>query len=300
MNKDNIQSGRKWRVANIALTAILLAAICLIFGIYLYTIIAQTEIGVMPDINKRGAFALALASFAYGFMPSFAFLAAAGIASVAVVLAVSVKDLKESVQKPKEYLSCAVFAAVFCALSAAAAIAFSSWLVGFLAAVLFACAIVGFGCYRSAGRAEKTSSAENDGQKPPQSRKLKRRGVCFAVFLSVSVLMFFVVQGQYLYFGYGLFGPSAIHMIAGTGVLAAVFPCGICFCGVRAAYRFRWSFTAAAVFWFLCAALSAVPFSSSRSFLLISFAAAASYILTGILNLCAARTVRKEYKKITL
>lgn len=41
MNKDNIRSGRKWRVANIALTAILLAAICLIFGIYLYTIIIK-------------------------------------------------------------------------------------------------------------------------------------------------------------------------------------------------------------------------------------------------------------------
>ena len=68
MNKDNMQSGRKWRVANIALTATLLAAICLIFGIYLYTIIAQTEIGVMPDINKRGAFALALAVlFSLGF-----------------------------------------------------------------------------------------------------------------------------------------------------------------------------------------------------------------------------------------
>lgn len=87
MNKDNIQGGRKWRVANIALTAILLAAICLIFVIYLCSVFVP-EVGVMPDINKRGAFALALASFAYGFLPSFAFFAAAGIAFVAVVLAV--------------------------------------------------------------------------------------------------------------------------------------------------------------------------------------------------------------------
>ncbi|PWM72807.1 MAG: hypothetical protein DBX59_05845 [Bacillota bacterium] len=161
MNKRD-ESRRKWLIANVVVTALILLAICLLFGLYIYMLYADVNIDSMIGEEKASAIAsmfFFLLIFAFFMMPAFVLFAAAAIIVGIVIFITMIRDLKKPTDKISKkrnyYLTYAVISGFFGLCFLSAALILADLLFAVVPLVFVVSVIVNLGCYFSVGNEAK-------------------------------------------------------------------------------------------------------------------------------------------------
>ena len=156
MQNERKSSWKKWLIANISVTAIFVAAVCLFLGAFLYVILAGW-LGVLNEEQSGVAAAVFTFFLILAFMTVPIYIGVLAVFIYGIVM--SVRDLKNAavgVNKRKtQYMAFAVIAAIIAARVIVAAVVMREWYFILAACLLVAYVIVNLGCYFSADKAER-------------------------------------------------------------------------------------------------------------------------------------------------